>query len=294
MGNVDLNDIRLFVAVVQAGSFSKAADLVNIPKSRLSRRISRLEADLGITLMDRSKRGVLLNEVGEQFYLRAQEMMQAAQTAVNSVQGKRDTPSGLLRLSVSTEVGRGFLMLHLAEYMRRYPDVWLEIEINNKKVNMIQDGIDIALRLGLPAGDNVVARKLTDIELGLFAVESYLQRMGYPRSPHELHGHVLLNKYDGPEWRFTCKQHCVCIQGNNKLNSNDANLLGQMVAEGVGIALLPCFDNMLREGWVRLLPEWEVDTVPLYLVYYKNRGSVPTIRSMVNFLFEKFQQNFIK
>ena len=188
MGNVDLNDIRLFVAVVQAGSFSKAADLVNIPKSRLSRRISRLEADLGITLMDRSKRGVLLNEVGEQFYLRAQEMMQAAQAAVNSVQGKRDTPSGLLRLSVSTEVGRGFLMLHLAEYMRRYPDVWLEIEINNKKVNMIQDGIDIALRLGLPAGDNVVARKLTDIELGLFAAESYLQRMGYPRSPHELHG----------------------------------------------------------------------------------------------------------
>ena len=200
MGNVDLNDIRLFVAVVQAGSFSKAADLVNIPKSRLSRRISRLEADLGITLMDRSKRGVLLNEVGEQFYLCAQEMMQAAQAAVNSVQGKRDTPSGLLRLSVSTEVGRGFLMLHLAEYMRRYPDVWLEIEINNKKVNMIQDGI----------------------------------------------------------------------------------------------ALLPCFDNMLREGWVRLLPEWEVDTVPLYLVYYKNRGSVPTIRSMVNFLVEKFQQDFIK
>ena len=67
-----------------------------------------------------------------------------------------------------------------------------------------------------------------------------------------------------------------------------------MVADGVGIALLPCFDNMLREGWVRLLPEWEVDTVPLYLVYYKNRGSWPTIRSMVNFLFDKFQQDFIK
>ena len=288
MGNVDLNDIRLFVAVVQAGSFSKAADLASIPTSRLCRRISRLEAVLGPALMDRSERGVLLNEVGEQFYLRAQEMMQAAQTALNSVQGKLDAPGGLLRLSVSTEVGRGFLMLHLAEYMRRYPDVLLEIEINNKKVNMIQDGIDIALRLGLPEGDNVVARKLTDIELGLFAAESYLARAGYPKSPHELHGHTLLNKYDGPEWRFTCKQHSVHIQGGSKLNSNDANLLGQMVSDGVGIALLPCFDNMLREGWVRLLPEWAVDTVPLYLVYYKNRGSVPTVRSMVDFLLEKF------
>lgn len=288
MGNIDLNDIRLFVAVVQAGSFSKAAELLNTPKSRLSRRISRLEADLGTALMDRSKRGVLLNEVGEQFYLRAQEMMQAAQTAVNSVQGKLDIPGGLLRMSVSTEIGRGFLMLHLAEYMRRYPDVMLEVEINNKKINMIQDGIDIAFRLGLPEGDNIVARKLTDIELGLFAAESYLQRAGRPQSPHELHGHALLNKYDGPEWRFYSKQHSVNIQSNNKLSSNDANLLGQMVSEGAGIALLPCFDNMLRQDWIRLLPEWEVEKMPLYLVYYKNRGSIPTIRSMVDFLLEKF------
>lgn len=290
MGNVDLNDIRLFVAVVQAGSFSKAAELVNIPKSRLSRRISRLEADLGTALMDRSKRGILLNDIGEQFYRRAQEMMQSAQTAVNSVQGKLDVPGGLLRLSVSTEVGRGMLMLYLAEYMRRYPDVQLEVEINNKKVNMIQDGIDIALRLGTPDGENTVARKLTDIELGLFAAESYLQRAGRPQSPHELHGYALLNKYDGPEWRFTRKQHSVNIQSGNKLSSNDANLLGQMVSDGAGIALLPCFDNMLREGWVRLLPEWAVEKVPLYLVYYKNRGSVPTVRSMVDFLLEKFGQ----
>ncbi|MBF0804741.1 MULTISPECIES: LysR family transcriptional regulator [unclassified Neisseria] len=287
MGNVDLNDIRLFVAVVQAGSFSKAADLANIPKSRLSRRISRLEAGLGTALMDRSRRGVLLNEVGEQFYLRAQQMMQAAEAAVNGVQGRLDTPGGLLRISVSTEVGRGFLMLHLAEYMRRYPDVVLEVEINNKKVNMIQDGIDIALRLSLPEDGNVVARKLTDIELGLFAAESYLQRAGCPKSPHELHGHTLLNKYDGPEWRFVCRQHSVHIQGSCKLSSNDANLLGQMVSDGIGIALLPCFDNMLRSGWVRLLPQWRVDTVPLYLVYYKNRGSTPNVASMVDFLLEK-------
>lgn len=288
MGTVDLNDIRLFVTVVQAGSFSKAAELANIPKSRLSRRISRLEADLGTSLMDRSKRGVRLNEMGEQFYAGAQEMMRTAQQAVNGVQGRLDAPGGLLRLSVSTEVGRGFLMLHLAEYMRRYPDVRLEIEINNKKVNMIQDGVDIALRLGLPSDEHVVARKLTDIELGLFAAESYLQRAGRPKSPHELHGHALLNKYDGPEWRFACNRHSVAVRGSYRLNSNDANLLGQMVSDGAGIALLPCFDNMLQQGWVRLLPEWKTDTVPLYLVYYKNRGMVSTVRSMADFLLEKF------
>ncbi|MCP2041553.1 DNA-binding transcriptional LysR family regulator [Neisseria sp. HSC-16F19] len=291
MGNIDLNDIRLFVAVVQAGSLNKAAELMNVPKSRLSRRLDRLEADLGTRLMDRSKRGVLLNEAGRQFYLRGQEMLLAAQSAINSVQDKLDQPRGLLRLSASTEVGRGLLILHLAEYMRRYPDVQLEIEINNKEVNMIQDGVDIALRLGLPANPNVVARKLTDIELGLFAAESYVQRAGMPQSPHELHGHSLLFKYDGPEWRFVRKQHCVRIDGHNHLSSNDANLLGHMVAEGCGIALLPCFDNMLRPGMVRLLPEWQVDTVPLYLVYYKNRGSVPTVHSMAAFLLAVFDKD---
>lgn len=289
--NVDLNDIRLFVAVVQAGSFSKAAELVHIPKSRLSRRISRLEQDLGTTLMDRSKRGVLLNALGEQFYLNAQNMLQVAQQTIDGVQGKLQTPSGLLRLSVSTDVGRGLLSLYLAEYMERYPDVQLEVELNNKKVNMIQDGIDIALRLGSPDNEHVVARKLTEIELGLFASKHYLQQAGCPQTPHELYGHTLLNKYDGPEWILKHKQHMVHIQGNYQLNSNDANLLSQMVADGSGIALLPCFDYLLKMGCVRILPEWKVDAVPLYLVYYKNRGAIPMVNSMVHFLLEKCQQH---
>lgn len=288
MGNIDLNDVRLFVAVVQAGSLSKASELLGTPTSRLSRRLDRLEADLGTRLMDRSKRGVLLNPVGETFYLRAQDMMQAVQTALNSIQGGLDKPSGLLRISVSTEIGRGMLMPHLNTYLQRYPDVRLEVQINNKKVNMIQDGIDLALRLGAPDNENTVARKLADIEMGLFAAPAYLACAGTPYSPHELHGHSLLYKYDGPDWRFSHKQHRVHIAEQNRLASNDANLLGHMVSEGLGIALLPCFDNMVRPDWVRLLPEWQVDTVPLYLVYYKNRGAVPTVHSMVDFLLETF------
>ena len=287
MNNIDLNDIRLFVTVVQAGSLTKAADLTGIPKSRLSRRLSRLEQDLGIGLMDRGKRGVRLNEIGEQFYLHAQEMMRIAQTVVDSVQGELDSPRGLLRLSVSTEVAQGFLIPHLSEYVRLYPNVVLEVEVNNKKINMIQDGVDIALRLGLPDNDHVVARKLTDIEFGLFASEEYLAQYGTPQNPHELHEHALLSKYDGIEWRFVRKQHTVKIQNHNKISSNDANLLKHMVSRGVGIALLPCFDDILHQNWVRLLPDWQVETIPLYLVYYKNRGSTATVKSMVDFLLKK-------
>ncbi|MDO5058559.1 MAG: LysR family transcriptional regulator [Neisseria sp.] len=284
MDRVDLNDISLFVSVVQAGSLSKAEDLLNVPKSRISRRLSRLEADLGTPLMDRGKRGIRLNEAGSSFYAQAQEMMAAVQTALDGVRGTLDTPGGLLRISVSTEVGRGFLMHHLAEYLRLYPEVRLEVEINNKKINMIQDGVDIALRLGSAESENVVARKLGDIELGLFASREYLERAGELKTPHELHGHTLLEKYDGPEWRFAYKGEEILVGGLRRFRSNDANLLGQMVSDGLGIALLPCFENMPRSNWVRLMPDWKTDSVPLYLVYYKNRGAMPAIRSLVDFL----------
>lgn len=287
MNNIDLNDIRLFVTVVQAGSLTKAANLLNMPKSYLSRHLTRLEQDLGTTLMDRSRQGILLNELGERFYLKAQDMLQTVQTALDSVRSNLEAPHGLLKMSVSTEVGRGFLMFHLAEYMRRYPDVSLEIQIDNHKINLIREGVDIALRLGDPNNNNVVARKLFDIELGLFASKAYLAKAGIPQTPHELHGHDLLYKYDGPDWHFSYKQRSVHIEGKNKLYSNDFNLIGHMVGEDMGIAMLPCFNNMIRPDWVRLLPEWKIAKVPLYAVYYKNRGSVLTVQSMVEFLLQK-------
>ncbi|MDO5050649.1 MAG: LysR family transcriptional regulator [Moraxella equi] len=284
MHRINLNDFSLFVTVVQAGSFSKAAEITNIPKSRLSRRISHLEENLGITLMGRGKKGVVLNDAGEEFYLHALEMIQTAEHAISHAQGRLDKPSGLLRMSVSTEVGRGILIHHLAEYMARYPDVTLKIEINNKKINMIQDGMDISLRLGKITDENVVARKWLEIETGLFASTDYLERMGTPQSPHELYHHQLLYKYDGPEWYFHYKHHEVHINNKNRLNSNDANLLGKMVADGMGISLLPILDNMVMPNMQRILPEWRTETVPLYIIYYKNRSSTPALQSMVNFL----------
>lgn len=281
---IDLNDMRLFVSVVQAGSLTRAAELLNIPKSHISRHLTELETSLGTTLMDRGRRGIVLNELGMRFLHNATEMLRLAQIAIDDVQDNLQKPNGLLRMSVSTEVGRGFLMHHLPEYFRRYPDVNLQVQIDNRKVNMIQDGIDIALRIGSADNDNVVARKLFDIELGLFASQDYLQAHGTPNSPHELYGHTLLHKYDGPDWLFRCDHHQVHIAGQYRLSCNDFNLIGQMVGEGLGIGLLPCFDNMIRDDWVRLLPQWRVESVPLYAVYYKNRGAAPTVRSMVEFL----------
>lgn len=286
---IDLNDMKLFVSVVQAGSLTKASELLCMPKSHLSRHLTELEESLGTRLMDRSRRGIVLNELGSRFYLHAQEMLRFAQIAIDDVHQNLQHPSGLLRLSVSTEVGRGLLMQHLPEYFKRYPAVQLEVQIDNRKVNMIQDGIDIAFRIGALNNENVVARKLTEIKLGVFASPRYLAEYGTPQNPHELYGHHLIYKYDGPEWLFHQKNQTVHIQHHHKLSCNDFNLAGQMVADDVGIALLPLFDNLIREDWVQLFTEWQIDSVPLYLVYYKNRGATSTVRSMIEFLFERIK-----
>lgn len=283
---IDLNDMRLFVSVVQAGSLTRASELLDVPKSHLSRHLTELENSLGTTLMDRGRRGIVLNELGRRFLHNAQEMLRLAQMAIDDIQTNLQKPNGLLRMSVSTEVGRGFLMHHLPAYFKRYPDVNIEVQIDNRKVNMIQDGIDIALRVGSINNDNVVARKLFDLELGVFASPGYLAQYGIPQTPHELYGHQLLYKYDGPEWAFQKEQHRVVIDGQHKLRTNDFNLIAQMVSEGLGIAVLPCFDNMIKEDWIKILPEWTLETVPVYVVYYKNRGATSVVRSMVDFLLD--------
>lgn len=284
---IDLNDMRLFVSVVQAGSLTKASELLDVPKSHLSRHLTDLENSLGTTLMDRGRRGVVLNELGTRFYHHAQEMLKAAQLAIDDVQDNLQSPSGLIRLSVSTEVCRGFLMHHLAEFLRLYPDIQLEVQVDNRKINMIQDGIDISLRVGSVDNDNVIARKLFNIEFGLFASADYIARMGMPSTPNELYGHQLIHKYDGVPWLFHHKDSSILIDAKNRFICNDNNLAGNMVGDGVGIGMLPLFDNAWQADWLRVLPEWQIDGVPLYIIYYKNRGAVPAVRALVEFILQK-------
>ena len=284
---VDLNNMRLFVSVVQAGSLTKAAELLNIPKSHLSRHLTELEASLGTRLMDRGRQGIRLNALGQRFLHNAQQMLSMAQLAIDDVVDNTQKPKGLLRISVPTEIEWGLLMQRLPKYFRLYPEVNLEVQIDSRKINLVQDGIDIALRAGAIENENVVAKKLFDIEFGLFASESYLTHHARPQHPKELYQHSLLHKYDGPAWCFSQNEQRVLIEGEYKLNCNDFNLVAHMASEGLGIALLPHFNQEAYSNLVRLLPDWAIEKVPLYAVYYKNRGSAPTVRSMVEFLVEE-------
>lgn len=282
--NVDLNDFKWFVAVVQAGSLSKAAELLNVPKSHLSRHLNQLESTLGTTLLDRGRKGVVLNELGERFYHNAQAMLKSAQIAIDEVQENLESPHGLLKISVSTEIAQEFLLPLCPLYLQQNPYVNLCIQLENKKINMIQDGIDIAFRLGDIGSDTVVAKKLCDIHLGLFAHPSYLAQHTAPQTPHELYAHQLIGKYDAPAWAFSQNGTEVVIGADFRFLCNDFGVVRQMLGHGTGIAMLPLFKTMQTADLVPVLSDWHIKSVPLYAVYYKNRGASSTVRSLIDFL----------
>lgn len=283
MERTDLNDIALFAATVKAGSLSCAAKQLCLPKSRLSRRLTALEESLGSKLMDRTRSGVRLNELGESFYRHAQMMLDCAEQAVGSVQQSLDVPQGVLRVSVSLEVQRGILELHLADYLRRYPQVALEVVVENRRISLIQDGIDVALRVGAPAQEDVVARQLASFAFGLYASADYLAAHAPLETPENLAQHALLHKFDGSDWLLRRGIERYHLRAKKRVSANDAFLLARLAAAGEGIALLPQLPA-LTNGLQRVLPEWATESLPLYALYYKNRGFAPTVRSFIDWL----------
>ena len=185
-----------------------------------------------------------------------------------------DEPRGRLRISVSTEILRDVLAPHLGDYLRRYPAVNMEVQTQNAPVNMIQTGIDVAFRMGDLRSNDMVARKIREWRLGLYATAPYLAEYPPIVIPEDLHKN----------------QRHVVVHGAKRLLSNDFNLLEKLVEAHQGIALLP--EYMALHGmWQRILPDWQIESVPLHLLYYKNRGIVPVIRSFVEFVSAQIQKS---
>lgn len=286
MQQIDLNDMRFFVTVVQSGSLTHAAEQLNVPKSRLSRRLTELENQLGSKLLDRNRNGVRLNDLGEHFYQHALIAVEAAESAIHSVANCLATPRGLLRISVSSEILRYWLTPYLSQYLQQHPDVELNITMENRRVNLLQEGVDIALRVGDLGLDEVVAKHLLDISFGLYASPRYLATKGTPQTPQDLKNYRLLHKSDGKNWLFKQGNQRELVQMKKALQANEASVLAQLVEDSYGIALLPELTGLIQPNWQKLLPDWQLESVPLYAIYYKNRGLAPTVRTFVNFLSE--------
>lgn len=289
----DLNDLVLFASVVTHGSFSGAARALGIPKSRVSRRVADLEARLGVRLLQRSTRAVHVTDVGSAFYRHCETMTQAARAAFEVAEHAGEKPSGRLRVSCPVGVAHVFIAPVLSKFLRAYPDVRLELDVTNRRVDVIGEGYDVALRVRSTLDDsNLVVRSFGVSDQVLVASPAFVAEHGPFDTPESMRGAVGVGFGGGAgeraRWRLTPPEGgAVDVEYTPALVTDDLYLMGQTAIEGVGIAQLPfnlCAEPVRDGRLVVLLPNYRLPVHQFHAVFPSRRGLVPAVRALIEFL----------
>lgn len=290
----DLDDFYCFAQVVEHGGFSAAERATDIPKSKLSRRVYNLEERLGVRLIQRSSRHFAVTDIGMNIYRHAQVMTNAAQAAHDLVDYLSTTPRGLIKLSVPVSIAQNELAKILPQFLKQYPEIKIQIFISNRRVDLIDEGFDIALRVraNLDSDPNLVVRKFENIEQHLFASQAYLNEFGEPKHPEDLIQHRFLSMSDEHAEQYLSLQHAEQlkkIKVTPTVLALDLMMLSQLAAAGSGITLLP--DNVVQQ-WVdrgqlvKVLPQWKAAHGIFHMVYPSRRGLLPAVRVFIDYLVE--------
>ena len=291
----DLDDFYCFAQVVEHGGFSAAERATDIPKSKLSRRVYNLEERLGVRLIQRSSRHFAVTDIGMNIYRHAQVMANAAQAAHDLVDHLSTEPRGLIKMSVPVSIAQNELAKILPAFLKQYPEIKIQMMISNRRVDVIHEGIDIALRVRANLDDdpNLVIRQFERIEQHLFASQGYLNEFGDLKQPEDLLQHQFLSMSADHTEQMIVLQNSEKQQRKLKIQptllGSDLIMLSQLAAAGSGITLLP--DNVVqhwvdRGELVRVLPDWKAAHGIFHMVYPSRRGLLPAVRILIDYLVE--------
>ncbi|MGH8086326.1 MAG: LysR family transcriptional regulator [Lysobacter sp.] len=292
----DLNDLYYFAMVVDHQGFAAAERALGIPKSRLSRRITQLETDLGVRLLQRSTRRFAVTDVGTSVYRHAQSMLAEAQAAHEVVDRLSAEPRGVIRVSVPVGTAQQQLPKLLPEFLARYPQVRVQLQVSNRRVDVINEGIDVALRVRSKLDDDgsLVMRNFGQIQELLVASPSYLRKMGRPASPDDLGEHVTLSMNEDEvrqRWELHGPDGEVRrIDLKPRVAGFDFPMLMSLATQGVGITMLPetiCAEAVRNGELEVVLPEWRLPQGIFHAVFASRRGMLPAVRVFIDFLAEK-------
>ncbi len=235
-----LYGMSLFVEVAKARSFTRAAETLAMPTSTLSRRIGEIEASLGLKLFHRTTRSVGLTDAGALYFSRAVSLVEAAAEAHAHVRGLAERPAGLLRISMETEIGPSLIAPVVASFRTAYPDVGFELDLSPRRVDLLAENYDIAIRLGSLPDSTLTVRRLALLDVGLYAAPGYVARRGSPGHPGELKDHArihLMHQHDGGEWSLTRDAETVVVPSDRSLSANNMAMILQLARSGAGIAV---------------------------------------------------------
>ncbi|OAT22088.1 LysR family transcriptional regulator [Buttiauxella noackiae ATCC 51607] len=293
----DLNDLWYFVQVVDNGGFSPASRVIGIPKSRLSRRIALLEESLETRLIQRSTRSFTVTEAGQIFYRHCKAMIIEAEAAQEAINSLRAEPRGLIRLSCPIALLHVHIGEMLAKFMALYPQVTVQLEETNRQVDVLNENVDLAVRVRpLPLDDSdLVMRKLADRGMCLVASPELVERFTTPASPADLqHWPSLALSKPQQVYRwclFGPDNQEVTLHHKPRFVTTDMDALRAAALAGVGVVQLPILmvNKQLADGsLVRLLPEWRARREVIHLVFPSRRGQLPAVRALIDFLVESY------
>lgn len=283
-GTPDLNLLPLFVAVAETSSMSEAARKLGLPKSTVSRGIAALEASLGVQLFHRTTRNVALSTAGAAFYEKARPLVASLREITGSLPEQEAEPSGELRITAPTDMGLTFLTRLTAEFARRYPAVLLDMRLSNRRVDLVAEGFDGALRVARKLEDSsLVARRVTALDAGLYASSAYVARRGQPRAPDETGAH---------DWVAMQAMHIpppLTAPARPRLATDDLLFAHGAVREGLGLGILPTFlanPDVASGLLVRVLPRWGMEAGTLHFVYPRTGHLSRKVRAFRDFVIE--------
>lgn len=286
-----LNEMEAFVRVVDLGGFTDAARKLGLSKSAVSKHVASLEERLGARLLNRTTRRVSPTDIGLAFYDRAIRVLAEAAEADAMVSAMQDTPRGELRVSAPVSFGTRALAPAVSSFLREYPDISVHMVLDDRFVELVAEGFDLAIRIGELPDSTLRARKLMDVQLHVVASPAYLEARGRPRTLAELAEHELLhysNLSTGNYWRLntpTGQERQIRAVGRLTVNNGDA--LRQAAEDGLGIALVPDFilEDALETGaLVELLPETRRPPLGVFAIYPQGRFPQPKLRAFIDWL----------
>lgn len=281
-----------FVRVVETGSFSEASRLLRVPKSTLSRRVSRLEDYLGVQLLMRTTRSLTLTEAGRTYYERARRIVEDILEAEEVARDTHVKPRGKLRLT-APGLGRGTVFVDLVTgFMEIYPEIDVEMELTHRFVDLIDEGFDLALRAGQLTDSSLVARRLIRTRNGIVGSQAFFEKHGIPESVEELSGlDAILMSSRAAGWKTTDGEFVPA--GRVRMRSNELGAVYEAVRRGLGVAFVPLMlkdDEIVDEGLVWVLREEIQSFTGLYAVYPPNRYLSAKVRAFVDYAAEFFQK----
>jgi DNA-binding transcriptional LysR family regulator len=286
-------DMQTFIRIVEAGSITKAAEQMNTVKSAVSRRLAELEKRLEVSLLTRTTRTQTLTDNGQSYYRQCLRLIEDVAEVESKMRNEHHALKGKIKVSAPLSFGLAHLAPALSAFNTLHPEVIFDVDFNDRKIDLIEEGFDLAIRISNLADSSLIARRITHIRLVLCASQSYIAQYGLPITPHDLkRGHVKVNYCEAPEsWTFKLhnkKEFSVKVP--TALTANNGDFLCQAAIDGLGLIFTPDFiayQAIKNKELQPILTEYAKNTeVPAYALYPQNRHLSQRVRALIDFLTE--------